>query len=71
MKKEVKKQGRWKENLGKFLIDIAKYSVPGVIIASLFRDEENETFVYGIGFVLAASSLIVGLVLTNNKVEDK
>jgi hypothetical protein len=71
MKEEVKKRGRWKENLGKFLIDIAKYIVTGVIIASLFKDVENEIFVYGIGFVLAASSLLVGLVLTNNIVEDK
>ena len=55
MRKEVKKQGRWKKNLGKFLIDIAKYIVTGVIIASLFKDVENEIFVYGIGFVLAAS----------------
>ena len=45
------------------MIDIAKYIVTGVIIASLFKDVENEIFVYGIVFVLAASSLVVGLVL--------
>lgn len=34
--KQIKHQGRWKENLGKYLIDISKYIVTGVVIASLF-----------------------------------
>jgi hypothetical protein len=33
-----KDSGTWKENLGKYLIDISKYVVTGVIIASTFND---------------------------------
>ena len=71
MKKEVMMKGRWKENLGKYLIDISKYIVTGVIVASLFQDLNDKTFVYCLGIILALSLLVVGLLLTNIKVEDK
>ena len=64
-------KGRWKENLGKYLIDISKYIVTGVIVASLFQDLNDKTFVYCLGIILALSLLVVGLLLTNIKVEDK
>ena len=59
--------GTWKENLGKYLIDISKYVVTGVMISSIFKDLEDQFFVYVFAFLLAIPALIVGLVLTNKK----
>lgn len=64
-----KSDGMWKENLGKYLLDISKYVVTGVIIASLFRGVEESFLMYLLGAILAVSTLIVGLVLTNKKKE--
>ena len=64
-----KSDGMWKENLGKYLLDISKYVVTGVIIASLFRGVEDSFLMYLLGAILAFSTLIVGLVLTNKKIE--
>ena len=51
--KQIKHQGRWKENLGKYLIDISKYIVTGVVIASLFQDVSDKTLIYSLGVILA------------------
>ena len=56
--KQIKHQGRWKENLGKYLIDISKYIVTGVVIASLFQDVSDKTLIYSLGVILALSTLI-------------
>jgi uncharacterized membrane protein YraQ (UPF0718 family) len=65
--KQIRHQGRWKENLGKYLIDISKYIVTGVVIASLFQDVSDKTLIYSLGVILALSTLVVGLTLTNNQ----
>lgn len=39
-----KDEGVWKENLGKYLIDISKYVVTGVIIASTFKDLDDKSW---------------------------
>lgn len=57
----------WKENLGKYLIDISKYVVTGVIIASTFKDLDDKYLVYILSAVVAILALIVGLILTNKK----
>ena len=58
----------WKEKLGNYLIDISKYVLTGIFIASLFKDMENmKLAVYGLSFAVAASLLIAGLILTNKK----
>ena len=57
----------WKENLGKYLIDISKYVVTGVIIASTFKDLDDKLLIYILSAVVAIVALIVGLVLTNKK----
>ena len=57
----------WKENLGKYLIDISKYVVTGVIIASTFKDLDDKYLVYILSAVVAIIALIVGLILTNKK----
>ena len=59
--------GVWKENLGKYLIDISKYVVTGVLIASLFKDIDDKTLIYILSSIVALIALIVGLVLTNKK----
>ena len=57
----------WIENLGKYLLDISKFVTTGVVIASLFKDIDDSKTIYIIGTVVAVSTLIVGLVLTNKK----
>lgn len=62
-----KETGMWKENLGQYLIDISKYVVTGVIIASTFKDLDDKYMVYILSAVVAIMALIVGLILTNKK----
>ena len=57
----------WMENLGKYLLDISKYVTTGVVISSLFKDVSDSSSIYIIGTIVAVSTLIVGLVLTNKK----
>ena len=64
---KVKDSGTWKENLGKYLIDISKYVVTGVIIASTFKELDDKFILYILSAILAFAALIVGLVLTNKK----
>ena len=59
--------GAWKENLGKYLIDISKYVVTGVIIASTFKDLDDKFLIYILSAIVAIIALVVGLVLTNKK----
>ncbi len=62
----------WKEKLGNYLIDISKYIFTGVVVASLFKDmQDNKWFIYGLGFASATLALIVGLILTNKRKEGK
>ena len=63
----VRTDGTWKENLGKYFIDISKYVMTGVIITSIFKDLEDKSVVYVIGIIVALIALVVGLVLTNKK----
>lgn len=63
----LKEGGMWKENLGKYLIDISKYVVTGVIIASTFKDLDDKFVVYILSAIVAIIALVVGLVLTNKK----
>ena len=53
--------------MGKYLIDISKYVVTGVIIASIFKDLDDKILIYILSAVVALIALIVGLVLTNKK----
>lgn len=57
----------WKEKLGNYLIDISKYVITGVVIASLFKDFEDKTMMYVCGVLFSAVALMSGLILTNNK----
>ena len=58
-------ENTWIENLGKYLLDISKFVTTGVVIASLFKDMDDSATIYVVGTIVAVSTLIVGLVLTN------
>ena len=62
----------WKEKLGAYLIDVSKYVLTGVVIASLFKDlGESKMLIYGLVLLVACSTLLAGLVLRNKKEEEK
>ena len=65
--KVIAVENTWIENLGKYLMDISKYVTTGVVISSLFKDVSDSSTIYIVGTVVAVSTLIVGLVLTNKK----
>ena len=67
VEKKPEMENTWIENLGKYLLDISKYVTTGVVIASLFKDMNDSSTIYIVGTVVAVSTLIVGLVLTNKK----
>ena len=57
-----------REKLSNYLIDISKYVMTGVVIASLFKDiDNNRVLIYILGLSLAVSALCVGLILTDKK----
>ena len=62
------KKGHWKEYLGKYLLDISKYVMTGVVIASLIQDvSESRYLIYVVGLCIAFAALAVGLLLTDKK----
>ena len=57
-----------KEKLSNYLIDISKYALTGVVIASLFQYlDENRPLIYVLGLFITFTALGVGLVLTDKK----
>ena len=61
----------WKEKLGNYLIDVSKFFLTGVFVASLVKDlEEIRWLIYVLSGSVAAVLLLLGLILTNKK-EDK
>lgn len=56
----------WKEKLGNYLIDVSKYTVTGIVIASLFKDIGVVSLYIG-GIFISATTLCTGLILTNKK----
>ena len=61
----------WKEKLGNYLIDVSKYFLTGVFVASLVKDlEEIRWLIYVLSGSVGAVLLLLGLILTNKK-EDK
>jgi len=62
----------WKEKLGNYLIDISKYFLTGVFVASLIKDlEDLRWLIYIISGTVSIALLAAGLILTNKKKEDK
>lgn len=68
MKREQKKV--LYEETGKSLIDIAKYTITGVLISSLLEDFENQRLaIYIISIIVAGTSFIAGLLFIKQKEE--
>ena len=58
----------WKEKLGSYLIDVSKYFLTGVFVASLVKDlEDMRWLIYALSGTVAAILLLLGLILTNKK----
>ncbi len=65
VKKDAKTR---KEKFSNYLIDISKYVMTGVVIASLFKDlTDSKLLIYLLGLFIAFTSLGVGIVLTDKK----
>ena len=63
-----KKIVMWREKLGNYLIDVSKYFLAGVFVASLINDwEDMRWLIYVLSGTIAAALLVLGLILTNNK----
>ena len=61
----------WKETLGAYLIDVSKYVLTGVVVASFFKDfEESRPAIYGVGILFSVLVLVAGLILSNKTKED-
>lgn len=59
-----------KKEMGKWLLDIAKYITTAVILTSIFSDLERRWMLYVFGVLAAATTLICGLLLLKDKKED-
>jgi len=55
MKKETKKE------MGKWLMDVAKFMLTAVVISTIFKDFENKWVVYLVGLVAVAVSFYIGV----------
>lgn len=63
-----KKIVMWREKLGNYLIDVSKYFLTGVFVASLIKDlEDMRWLIYVLSGTIAAALLVLELILTNNK----
>jgi len=62
----------WQEKFGNYLIDISKYVLTGVVISTLFKDFGDSRFlIYGTGILVSISFLVIGLILTSKRKEDR
>lgn len=63
--------GVWKEKLGNYLIDISKYLLTVVFVASLVQDlADMRWLIYILSALISALLLIVGLILTNKRKDE-
>lgn len=58
----------WKERLGNYLIDISKFFLTGVFVASLIKDlEDTRWLIYLLSGSVSTLLLVLGLILTNKQ----
>lgn len=61
----------WREKLGNYLMDVSKYFLTGVSVASLIKDfEDMRWLIYVLSGTIAAALLVSGLILVDKK-KDK
>ena len=65
----AKKVNQRQEKLANFLIDVAKYVLTGVIIASLFKEMTDKLSLYLLGMSIVFAALWVGLRLSSKTKE--
>ena len=65
----AKKVNQRQEKLANFLIDVAKYVLTGVIIASLFEEMTDKLSLYLLGMSIVFAALWVGLRLSSKTKE--
>ena len=56
-----------KKELGKWFLDIAKYIITAVVLATIFNQIDNVQVTAAIGVLTEAITLSVGLYLLNDK----
>ena len=58
----------WTEKLGNYLIDVSKYFLTGVFVASLIKDlEDSRWLIYALSGTVSVILLLLGLILSNKK----
>ena len=67
--KVARKVNQRQEKLANFLIDVAKYVLTGVIIASLFKEMTDKLSLYLLGMSIVFAALWVGLRLSSKTKE--
>ena len=67
--KMAKRVNQRQEKLANFLIDVAKYVLTGVIIASLFKEMTDKLSLYLLGMSIVFATLWVGLRLSSKTKE--
>jgi hypothetical protein len=65
----AKRVNQRQEKLANFLIDVAKYVLTGVIIASLFEEMTDKLSLYLLGMSIVFAALWVGLRLSSKTKE--
>lgn len=61
----------WKEKLGNYLIDVSKYFLTGVFVASLVKDlEDMPWLIYVLSALISMILLTLGLILSNKRKEN-
>ena len=62
----------WKEKLGNYLIDVSKYFLTGVFVASLIKDlADSSWLIYVLSGTVSVTLLLLGLILSNKKDNKK
>ena len=60
-----------KEKFGQWWMDVAKYILTGVVLASVFSDIEDKAYIYTLGCVLVVLFLSIGLYLVKDETKKK
>lgn len=62
----------WKEKLGNYLIDVSKFFLTGVFVASLIKDlADSRWLIYALSGTVSVALLLLGLILSNKKENKK
>lgn len=60
-----------KEELGKFLLDVAKLIIGGAILATIMNDVTSRWLIYTLGGLSAFTLIVIGLYFINNNKEEQ